>query len=61
MTSYMSMTAEIARLQAQAEKLKQSEKSGVIAQARKAIEVYGITAEELSATGSKESTATSDV
>jgi DNA-binding protein H-NS len=47
MTSYMSMTAEIARLQAQAEKLKQSEKSGVIAQARKAIEVYGITAEEL--------------
>ena len=47
MTSYMSMTAEIARLQAQAEKLKESEKSGVIAQARKAIEVYGITAEEL--------------
>ena len=56
MTSYMSMTAEIARLQAQAEKLKQSEKSGVIAQARKAIEVYGITAEELfGATGRRSS------
>ncbi|HYE70933.1 MAG TPA: H-NS family nucleoid-associated regulatory protein [Aquabacterium sp.] len=47
MSNYMSVTAEIARLQAQAEKLKQSEKAGVIAQARKAIEVYGITATEL--------------
>jgi DNA-binding protein H-NS len=47
MTDYKSLTAEIARLQAQAEKLKQSEKSGIIAQARKAIEVYGISAAEL--------------
>jgi len=38
MTNYKSLTAEIARLQAQADKLKQSEKSGIIAQARKAIE-----------------------
>jgi DNA-binding protein H-NS len=47
MSNYMSVTAEIARLQAQADKLKESEKAGVIAQARKAIEVYGITAAEL--------------
>jgi DNA-binding protein H-NS len=54
MTSYMNVAAEIARLQAHAEKLKQSEKAGVIAQACKAIEVYGITAAELfGATGRK--------
>lgn len=58
MTTYMDVAAQIARLQAQAEKLKQSEKAGVIAQARKAIDVYGITAAELfGAMGRKATTA----
>ena len=47
MQTYSAVAAEIARLQAQAEKLRDSEKAGVIAQARKAIDVYGITAAEL--------------
>ena len=52
MTDYKTITAEIARLQAQAEKLRQSERSTIIAQACKAIEVYGITAGELGFGGS---------
>jgi DNA-binding protein H-NS len=58
MSNYMSVTAEIARLQAQADKLKESEKAGVIAQARKAIEVYGITAAELFGAGGRKVNAT---
>jgi DNA-binding protein H-NS len=47
MQTYSAVAAEIARLQAQAEKLRESEKAGLIAQARKAIDAYGITAADL--------------
>ncbi|WP_173120034.1 H-NS family nucleoid-associated regulatory protein [Pseudaquabacterium terrae] len=47
MSTYRDLTAEISRLQAQAEKLRNAEKSGVIARIREAISLYGITPADL--------------
>ncbi|NRF71317.1 H-NS histone family protein [Aquincola sp. S2] len=47
MSTYRNLTAEIARLQAQADKLRDAEKAGVIGRIREAISVYGISADDL--------------
>jgi DNA-binding protein H-NS len=45
--TYIELMAEIERLQSQAAKLKDREKSDVVARIKKAIEVYGLTAKDL--------------
>lgn len=45
--TYIELMAEIERLQSQAAKLKDREKSEVVARIKKAIEVYGLTAKDL--------------
>jgi|GEM_PF-866731 DNA-binding protein H-NS len=45
--TYIELMAEIERLQTQAAKLKDREKSDVVARIKKAIEVYGLTAKDL--------------
>lgn len=45
--TYIELMAEIEQLQSQAAKLKDREKSDVVARIKKAIEVYGLTAKDL--------------
>jgi DNA-binding protein H-NS len=47
MTTYRDLTAQIAKLQAEAEKLRGAEKAGVIGRIREAIDLYGLSAEDL--------------
>jgi DNA-binding protein H-NS len=47
MTTYRDLTAQIAKLQAEAEKLRGAEKAGVIGRIREAIDLYGISAQDL--------------
>jgi DNA-binding protein H-NS len=47
MKTYSEVQAEIQRLQAQAEKMRNSEKAGVVDRIREAIATYGITAADL--------------
>jgi DNA-binding protein H-NS len=56
--TYTQITAEISRLQAQAEALLKAETAGVIARIKEAIAVYGITAADLGLTGSRAAPAT---
>jgi DNA-binding protein H-NS len=56
--TYAQITAEISRLQAQAEALRKAEAAGVIARIKDAIAVYGITAADLGLTGASSSRAT---
>lgn len=46
-TSFLEINKEIAKLQAQADRLKSKEVGGVIKRIREAIEVYGLTAADL--------------
>jgi DNA-binding protein H-NS len=56
--TYTQITAEISRLQAQAEAMRKAETAGVIARIKDAIAVYGITAADLGLTGSRAAPAT---
>jgi DNA-binding protein H-NS len=57
MKTYSDITAEIARLQELADKMRSAEKAGVVGRIREAIAVYGITAADLGLAGSGRSQA----
>ncbi|MBL0419940.1 H-NS histone family protein [Ramlibacter sp. AW1] len=55
--TYAEIQAEIARLQQEAESVREAEVAGVIERMREAIEVYGITARDLGFSGSESASA----
>lgn len=54
-TTYLKIAAQIEKLQAKASSIKDKERAGVLKRVKEAIDVYGITAEDLGLVSSKKS------